>query len=238
MSTKKKAIIEKREPLESVVPSLREDLFKQRKKARDFVVSLRIALNLDREQLWIESGHKSFTEQFGAICSEIINHSLFVLRHKPKIRILELGMGYGQHVPEYIKMLFENNPNYQIEYNDLSLTRKYSDLNDAILSLEQKGILKRYVGAFEIFPTKKIRNMDLIITRLGPATHSEYIYGVIFKIAKLLSVDGKAFIVTKDPDIILKYTTKLPNKVFEVKTRCIKQTEIFPNYTVIISRLK
>lgn len=193
-----------------VIPSLRADIENPRMDFKSFARKLGFFLDHQskvkserrtkselHDDYWPSSGRIGVSNYFEGFEVGVLEVAKQKLRLKKKLKILELGMGYGQHVPEFVKELQDAVPDGKIEYHDLSLTKYISEKNKELLELEKRGIVKRHVGNFAIRPVDDLRDCDLVISIAGPFTHTNahYIPEMLEKLTSTLAVGGDAFIL-------------------------------------------
>jgi hypothetical protein len=183
----------------NVIPSMAQILKERSEKRKRLLADFRGLHRGERARnIWISDGRYSTDEYFNYIKKvsgvNIPKEIIERFQQKGKIKILELGMGKGEHVPELIKRLKLISPKGKIDFHDLSLTKKLSNENQALLKLEEEGVVHRHKGIFEMFPTKKLENSDVIFSRVGPFYHSEpeFIFDMLVKVSGLLNKNGIA----------------------------------------------
>jgi len=184
----------------NVIPALQNDFRNKQSISKSiFIRGLKRVLIRERNrEIWQNTGQSTFKNYFNNLKMlsgiNIVKEAKIRFKTKGHIKILELGMAEGQHVPDFIHDLQSVNPKGRIEFHDLSFTKKHSDANPEILQLEKEGIIHRHKGVFELFPTKNIQNCDIIYTRFGPFWHLNigHFSQMTSKLSTLLSKGGIA----------------------------------------------
>jgi len=220
------------------------------KKRMDLIKSLKSHREAEEEgRIWSKKGRGKLEETNYEGIYNLLGHAQNKLKETGYVKIVELGMGEGRHVPELIRKLKKSSSRGVIYFHDLSLTKHLSNWTSGILELENEGIVHRHIGLFETKDLTSLKDSDVIYSSFGPLLHTfshyEYVNKSAYnrpkfraqlklklknhlriqleRVADLLAIDGEGLLTDNTAHGLLAFDRPESKDLYDIVTELNKK---------------